>query len=219
MPQTIDLKKQKRKFLVTAVSLTIINLLVYNIFNRNGGYNMAGAYIPYSFAQAFKSSLLTLLLAIPLLSAVLALAFALIPYKELAYAKKYSIAVLLLVIVLNASILLLQVVYLSKTKQEAKQKHEDRQIERLDEFKKEMLTYKDSMLYYLDHAIEEAKSASDLIGLAEKYDPPLDRYEFKIDSLSKAFHSKLPEYGLNQLDYETCMRGLMQDFTILTSRY
>lgn len=219
MENEIDLKKQKRKYLILVIALMIINLLLYILFNRNGGYNMKGEYIEYSFLHALKSSLITILIGIPIISHILGLIFNLIPYKGLEYSKKYFRTVLIIMVVINSSLTIFQIINFSRTNNVSKPETGIKQTEKLDEFKMDMISFKDSSVYYFDRAIEEAKSSNELFEISKKYSPKLNMYQFKIDSLSRGFHFKLTEYGLTQSDYETCMNEIKAEFSVLSIKY
>ncbi len=83
----------------------------------------------------------------------------------------------------------------------------------------EMISLKDSSLYYFDKAIEEAELSNDLLEISKRYSPKLKMYQFKIDSLSRRFHTKLFDYGLTQSDYETCMNEIKMGFSVLSIKY
>lgn len=219
MVNEFKLKKQKKKYLLIVIGLMIINLLIYNLFNRNGGYNMKGEYIEYSFLQALKSSLIMILIGIPIISHILGLIFNFIPYRSIEYSKKYLRTVLIIMIVINSSLLIFQIINFSRTNNDSKIETKYKQTEKLDEFKKEMILFKDSSVYYFDKAIEEAKTSNQLLEISKKYSPKLNMYQFKIDSLSRGFHTKLSEYGLTQTDYETCMNEIRTEFSALAIKY
>lgn len=219
MENTFDLKKQKRKYLLIVIGLMIINLLIYNLFNRNGGYNMKGVFIEYSFLQALKSSLITILIGIPIISNILGLFFNFIPYRKLEYSKKYFRTVLTIMIAIYSSLFIFQIINFSRTNIDSKIETNNKQTEKLDEFKKEMISLKDSSVYYFNKAIEEAKTSNQLLEISKKYSPKLNMYQLKIDSLSRGFHTKLTEYGLTQTDYETCMNEIKTEFSALSVKH
>ncbi|HBS87861.1 MAG: hypothetical protein A2W91_10900 [Bacteroidetes bacterium GWF2_38_335] len=219
MEKIIDLKKQRNKYILVIILLAIANLLIYNIFNRNGGYNMRGEYIEYSFIQALKSSLIMIFIGIPVASHLLSLVFSMIPYKGLDYKKKYFRTTLLVIIVIYSLLFVIQIISYSVIQRDSDFNSNVKQSDKLVEFKNEMISLKDSSVNYFEMAIAESKTSDDLFEISKKYSPKLNLYQHKIDSLSLKFHSKLNEYGLTQSDYESIIKEVKNEFSVLLEKY
>ena len=47
----------------------------------------------------------------------------------------------------------------------------------------------------------------------------INKFQFKIDSLSRDFHSKLDHNSLTQKDYDECMIKIRKEFAILSQKH
>lgn len=90
-----------RRRLLWAIGLTIFNIIVFNLFIRNGGYDLSGKYVPYSPQIALKTSLSGLLWGVPLLCILLGAAVALIPMRGRSYAQRFKRLSLAMMISIN----------------------------------------------------------------------------------------------------------------------
>lgn len=214
-----ELKKRRRKLLIILLILSSINILIYLLFNQSGGYSRTGEYIEYSFSMALKGVLVTVVLAIPLLGFILALLFNFIPHKDYLYSESYRRTALIIMIIINSALLIYQSrPYIADLFTMGRVSKEE-QIEKLDEFKQHMLSYRDSSLHYFDKAINEFSTTGDTQTVSIKYSPALLKYEYKTDSLSRFFHLKLTDYGLSQEDYNKAMQEIQSEFKVVMLKF
>lgn len=214
-----ELKKQKRKYLIIAIVLGLVNLLVYNFFNRTGGFTLSGEYIEYSVIQALKSSIITLFISTPVVCFILGLIIAMLPYKGLVYSQKYLRAVLIVMIIAYSFLLFAGIAGSSVFKKNEGMKSNNKQNEKLEKYKKELISIRDSSVLYFDKAIEDVNKNNDVKLVSKKYGPKIGFFQYKLDSLSNDFYIKLNEYGLTQSQYDSCMNSIKNEFNILINKF
>jgi len=97
-PKKLDFIVNFKRYALFTGILTVLNIVLYNLATNYAGY--------LDSATNLKSSLSTMLIVLPLLSFILALFFAFIPYKGKPYKQKYVPMVFLLSFIINCMILI-----------------------------------------------------------------------------------------------------------------
>ena len=210
MNDILNFKKRNKKLLLWGIITAILSIITFTLITKDGGYNSKGIYIPSSIAQNLKSSLITFLIAIPILSLILGLLFSLIPYKKLEYSQKYIRTSLLSLLIINCLCVLIIIInfYLRSNR------IEDRE-EIIDKYKTELYSYKDSSILYFDEAVKEFESKHDTVEVSNKYSPKLNFCEFKIDSIIRDYSTTYYRHGINKLSFDKSMLEIGKELKIL----
>jgi hypothetical protein len=98
------IKKYRKEIL--AVILIAINIIIFNAFIRNGGYDLTGKYVPYNSEQYIEGSITAFFIIVPLICIFIGSIFALIPYKDLSYKVKHRNISLYIIFGVNCIMLL-----------------------------------------------------------------------------------------------------------------
>ena len=214
-----DVYKSKKKQYLIILGLIIFNLIIYNLFVKNGGYDAKGNYLPYDRGLALKSSLISFLFAIPLLSFIIGAVVALFPYKKLAYTKKYKRSVISTLLVINTvfSTLLIIIVIMTligwypAPQEETTQTHTITQTQKnakIKKFESEVKILIDSSNYYFVigiNALDLGKDSSEITNLIST---PLKRLEDKIGERTMSFSETAYELQLTKNEVDSVFKNL-----------
>lgn len=210
---TSGYKNKKKQYLII-IGLIIFNLIAYNLFVKNGGYDMKGNYIPYDRSLVLKNSLIAFLISLPILSFILGAIFAIIPYKKLSYAKKYTRAVKITLLAINSlfsagliSIMMMTLIGWYPVPEE-KQTSQQQKIEGIKKFEAEINVLADSSIYYFDTGIKALDNGEDPIEISKVISKPLKRLQTKIDLKGRSFSKTASELQLTEKEYDSVFENL-----------
>ncbi len=200
----------KRRYLIIG-SLVLLNLIAYNLFVKTGGSDLSGHYVGWDRTTALKNSLIAFLLGIPLISFTLGLLFALWPFKNTPYAKRYLRASLSTWLVINAlfSIGMLIIAALTLTgryPQDARNRetHVLARQALLDECNAQA----DSASFYLDWGLSELENGKDAHEVVRFVKPALDRFADNINKVLQELVDEASKESMSPSEYDRTVSTL-----------
>jgi hypothetical protein len=221
----------KKKQYLIIIGLIIFNIIAYNFFVKNGGYDMIGNYIPHDNALALKSSLMAFLVAIPIVSFILGAVFAIIPYKKLQYTQKYKRSATVTLLAINSlfsagliSIMMMTLIGWYPGPEE-EQTTQQQKIEGIKKFEAEVMVLADSSNYYFDLGIKALDKGGDPIEISKLINEPLKRLQTKINLKSRSFSKTAFELQLTLKEYDSVfgsfgayIKPIMEKYNVLVEK-
>jgi len=214
----------QRIHVILIVAFTLLNLIAFNLFVKTGAYDKSGQFIFDSSSEVFVTSLLSILLIIPIIGVVAGALAAMLPFKNLLYPIRFLRSALLAGLIANAfmtfSLILIIILTLTgQYPQKTKLATPDEQAEGIAAFHQQIYTFQDSAHYHIDQALNSLADGVPTHAVKEQYQSAIESFQKEINLANQNFLRIALDLNLNQQQYKQVFIDLSPSMRKLSIKY